>query len=104
MGYLLSLSDFPGKHSIAQRVVAYVGANAAAMFTAIELGLQPLIAQKPDGTPLYAPYPLSITIPAMMIGHLVAGLAEAAVTAAGIAYVTQICTGVNVHNKLFKEN
>jgi cobalt/nickel transport system permease protein len=79
----------PGKRPLAAAIAAYIGVNAAAMFTAVELGVQPLIAQKPDGTPLYAPYPLSVTVPAMLIGHLIAGLAEAAVTAAGIAYVTK---------------
>jgi len=79
----------PGKRPLAAAIAAYVGVNAAAMFTAVELGIQPLIAHRPDGTPLYAPYPLSVTVPAMLIGHLIAGFAEAAVTAAGIAYVTK---------------
>ncbi len=77
----------PGKRPVAAAIAAYVGVNAAALFTAVELGLQPLIAHKVDGTPLYAPYPISVTIPAMMIGHLIAGFAEAAVAAAGISYV-----------------
>ena len=38
------------------------------------------------GTPLYAPYPLHIAIPAMMIGHLtIAGLAEMVVSAGAVA-------------------
>ncbi|MCI0616117.1 cobalt transporter CbiM [bacterium] len=94
----------PGKRPVAAAIAAYVGVNAAAMFTAIELGLQPLIAQKADGTPLYAPYSLSVTVPAMLIGHLIAGLAEAAVTAAGIAYVTksapELMSQQVVHGKL----
>ncbi|MBF0517083.1 MAG: energy-coupling factor ABC transporter permease, partial [Nitrospirae bacterium] len=28
------------------------------------------IAADPDGRPLYAPYPLRITIPAMAVGHM----------------------------------
>ncbi|MBF0554789.1 MAG: cobalt transporter CbiM [Nitrospirae bacterium] len=48
----------------------YVGLLASAMAAAVELGIQPLIAAAPDGKPLYAPYPLSITIPAMAIGHM----------------------------------
>ena len=40
------------------------------------------------GTPLYAPYPLRVAIPAMMIGHLTfAGLAEAVITAGVVAYL-----------------
>jgi cobalt/nickel transport system permease protein len=95
---------FPGKRPVVAAIAAYVGVNAAAMFTAIELGLQPLIAQKADGTPLYAPYSLSVTVPAMLIGHLIAGLAEAAVTAAGIAHVTksvpELMAQQVVHGKL----
>ncbi len=41
-----------------------------------------------SGTPLYAPYPLSIAVPAMMIGHLTfAGLAEAVISAGLVAYL-----------------
>jgi len=42
----------------------------AAIVTAVEFGIQPLIASSPDGRPLYAPYPLSIAVPAMAIEHL----------------------------------
>jgi cobalt/nickel transport system permease protein len=80
----------PGKRPIIAAVAAFVGVNVAAFATAILLGLQPLIAQKADGTPLYAPYPLSIAIPAMMIGHIVAGFAESVVTAAGITYALKV--------------
>jgi cobalt/nickel transport system permease protein len=40
------------------------------------------------GAPLYAPYPLHIAIPAMMIGHLtIAGLAETVLAAGVVAYL-----------------
>ncbi len=80
----------PGKRSLIAGIAAFIAANTAAFLAAVLLGIQPLIAQKPDGTPLYAPYPMSITIPAMMIGHIVAGFAEAVITASGIAYVTKV--------------
>ncbi|HEY4491985.1 MAG TPA: PDGLE domain-containing protein, partial [Acidobacteriota bacterium] len=44
-------------------------------------------AHEADGTPLYAPYNLSVAVPAMMISHSIAGLAEALLTAAGVAYL-----------------
>ena len=88
----------PGKRPVAAGVAAFIGANAAAFLTAVQLGLQPVLAQKPDGTPLFAPYPLSITIPAMMIGHIVAGFAEAVVTAAGIGYATKVMPEILVRN------
>lgn len=66
----------------------YAGINAAALITAIEFGLQPLLFQDATGAPLYAPYPLSISIPAMMIGHLTfAGFAEFFVSAGVVSYL-----------------
>ena len=66
----------------------YVGLNAAAFCAALMLGIQPVLFTAKDGTPLYAPFHLSQTIPAMMLAHLlVAGVVEFALTAAVIAYL-----------------
>lgn len=48
----------------------YIGLTATALSAALMFGIQPFIASGPDGRPLYAPYPLSIAIPAMAIEHL----------------------------------
>ena len=57
-------------------VGSYVGINVAAFLTAIELGIQPIIATQ-GGEPLYNPYGLAVTIPAMMVTHLtIAGAVE----------------------------
>jgi len=67
---------------------AYIGLNAAALCAAIELGLQPTLFHAANGTPLYAPFHLSQTIPAMLLAHLtVAGIVELALTAGAIAYL-----------------
>ena len=69
-------------------MAGYVAVNAAALLTAVEFGIQPLIYLDPTGAPLYAPYPLHIAVPAMMIGHLtVAGLTEFVVSAGVVAYL-----------------
>jgi len=39
----------------------------AAFFGGFEFGIQPLLFHTANGTPLYAPYPLSVSIPAMLI-------------------------------------
>jgi cobalt/nickel transport system permease protein len=66
----------------------YIGLVLAAFFTAVEFGIQPALFQTADGTPLYAPYPLSIAIPAMMIPHLlIAAVIEGLVTAMVIIYL-----------------
>ena len=55
---------------VAAALAGYVAVNAAALATAVELGLQPLLYHDASGAPLYCPYPLGIAVPAMMIGHL----------------------------------
>lgn len=56
--------------TVAAFLSGYAGLSSAAIITALELGIQPLIASGSDGRPLYAPYPLSITLPAMALEHL----------------------------------
>jgi len=47
----------------------YIGLAVGAVVTAVELGIQPLIASS-HGKPLYAPYGLRIAVPAMVLEHL----------------------------------
>ena len=73
---------------VAAGVAGYVGLNVAALATAIELGIQPVLFHTADGTPLYSPYHLAQTIPAMMLAHLaVAGFVEAIICAGTVAYL-----------------
>ncbi len=66
----------------------WVGLTVAAFFAAVEFGVQPLFFHSADGTPLYAPYPLSVSIPAMVIPHLlVASVVEGALTALVVLYL-----------------
>ncbi len=65
----------------------YLGLVIAAIVTAFEFGIQPLIAASADGKPLYAPYPLSIAVPAMAIEHMILfGIIEGIVTALLVQY------------------
>lgn len=69
-------------------LAGYLAINASALLAALEFGIQPLLFHDAAGTPLYAPYPLHIAIPAMMIGHLsFAGLAEMLLSAGLVAYL-----------------
>ena len=76
-----------------RRVVAaalggYLAINAAALLAGIEFGIQPALFHDASGAPLYAPYPLSIAVPAMLLGHLTfAGLAEAFLSAGIVAWL-----------------
>jgi cobalt/nickel transport system permease protein len=76
------------RRAMAAGIGAYVGLNASALLAAIEFGLQPRWFHTADGTPLYAPFHLSQTVPAMAVAHLtVAGFVEALLTAGVVAYL-----------------
>ncbi|MCL4535880.1 MAG: cobalt transporter CbiM [Bacteroidetes bacterium] len=76
------------RHVVGAAIGAYLGLNAAALLTALELGMQPLLFHSADGTPLYAPYGLGVALPVMMGSHLlVAGVLEALITGLVIAYL-----------------
>lgn len=67
---------------------SYIGLNAAALLCALEFGVQPLLFADANGAALYCPYPISIAVPAMMLGHLtVAGLAEVIFTVGILSFV-----------------
>jgi cobalt/nickel transport system permease protein len=73
---------------IAAGIAGYLALNVAALCAAIEFGIQPGLFQDANGAPLYAPYPLHIAIPAMLIGHLtIAGLAEMIITSGIVAWL-----------------
>lgn len=95
-------------NSIAAGIGGYVGINAAALVAAVEFGLQPILFTNEYGQALYCPYPLSISIPAMMIGHLtIFGLAEAIFTggmAKFLAKSTQDSLLPHAQNSLAAEN
>ncbi len=68
----------------------YVGLSLASAMAGIEFGLQPLLHHAPDGHALYCPYGLSVTVPAMLGGHmLVFSWVEAVVTALVVKYLHQ---------------
>ena len=67
---------------------SFAGINAAAFCAAVEFGIQPALFHDAAGQALYCPYGLSISIPAMMIGHLtIFGLAEVIFTAGVLAFI-----------------
>ena len=71
---------------IAAGVGAWTGIVTASIATGVEFGIQPLIEHTAGGRPLYAPYPLAVSVPAMAISHAsVFGPLEAAVTVGVLA-------------------
>jgi len=71
-------------------IASYISINVAAFIASIQFGLQPLLFKDVLGLPLYAPYPIGISIPAMMIPHLlVAGFIDAIVATGVYSYVNK---------------
>jgi cobalt/nickel transport system permease protein len=70
---------------------AYVSLNLAALCAAVEFGLQPALAHDAAGLPLYCPYPLAVSVPAMLLPHLaVAGFVEAFFTVGVFAFIRRV--------------
>jgi cobalt/nickel transport system permease protein len=72
---------------VAAFLSGYIGLSVAATLTGFEFGIQPMIASGPDGKPLYAPYPLSIAVPAIALEHMmIFSIVEGMVTALILKY------------------
>ncbi|MEI7845224.1 MAG: cobalt transporter CbiM [Chloroflexota bacterium] len=66
----------------------WLGVTISAFLAGVEFGIQPLLFHAADGSPLYAPFGLAISIPAMVIPHmLVASVVEGLLTALVIIYL-----------------
>ena len=81
---------FPSEkgRAVAAGIGGWIGLNAAALSTAVLFGIQPLLHRAADGRALYAPFPLSVSVPAMMLSHLtVFGAAEALITGLAVRYL-----------------
>lgn len=75
---------------IASFAAGYISLCSSALFTALELGIQPLIASSSSGVALYAPFPLKVTIPVLLSEHmLLFGIIEGFITMALFKYFYQ---------------
>lgn len=78
--YLLFRLLSPVQAQFAVFVGVTVSILVSSLLVALVLGLQPLIAQAPDGSPRFFPFGWSVTLPAILLPHLFIALAEAALT------------------------
>jgi cobalt/nickel transport system permease protein len=75
------------RRDVAAFLAGWLGLTVASVCAGILFGIQPIIASGPNGRPLFCPYPLSISVPAMGLEHLVLfGPVEGLVTALIIRY------------------
>ena len=77
-----------------ETVALFLGAAAAvlvaAALVAVVLGIQPLIAQRADGTPLFFPFGLAITLPAVLLPHLAVAAGEGVLTVLLYRFLTRL--------------
>jgi cobalt/nickel transport system permease protein len=71
-------------------IAGWLSVVLSALLVALVLGLQPLLAQDAQGRPLFFPFDLAITLPAVVIPHLLLGLGEGALTMLGYHYYTRL--------------
>ena len=66
--------------TVAVALAAFISLKVSALLVALLLGIQPAIARREDGTPLFFPLGPEITVPAVLLPHLLIGIGEAALT------------------------
>ena len=80
---------------IAAAIAGWLSLTIAALCAGFELGIQPILEHTAEGVPLYMPYSLSVTIPAMVLEHALAfSILEALITAIIFAYIQKTDTSV----------
>ncbi len=76
--------------NVALFLAGWLSIALPALMVALVLGVQPLIAHDAQGTPMFFPFGLNITLPAIVLPHLLVGLAEGALTVLGYRYLTRL--------------
>ena len=75
--------------------IAAISLTMATLCAGFELGIQPIIEHTAEGVPLYMPYHLNVTIPAMVLEHSLAfSILEAVIITIIFAYVQRTDTSV----------
>jgi len=90
--YRLIGGDEPSssRRAVGAGVAAYVAIVAGAIVAGFEFGIQPYLAHTAGGQALYAPYKLSVAVPAMALEHLLFfGWVEAIVTMGVVAVLAR---------------
>jgi len=84
-------SDLTSNLRIAAAAIGgYLGLSIAAGVAGFEMGIQPILEHTAAGIPLYMPYGLNVTIPAMLIDHMgFFSWVELIVTGLGFAYIAK---------------
>ncbi len=65
----------------------WLAAVVPAVLIAIVLGVQPAIAHTADGQPLFFPFGLSVTLPAVVVPHAILGVGEGLLTVLVVSFL-----------------
>ncbi len=90
---LVYLSLRPFHRDVALFSSAFVSVLLSSLLMAVVLGVQPWMGSSPDGTPLYFPFGLEVTVPALVIPHLFLGVGEGFLTVAGARFIHRMGCG-----------
>jgi len=75
---------------IAAAIAGYCGISVAAGVAGFEMGIQPLMYTDAAGLPIYMPYGLNVTVPAMLFEHMALfSFIEALITLLAFVYITR---------------
>lgn len=69
-----------GKGKFSIFISGFVSVLLSASVIALILGLQPVLFKDPQGKPLYFPFGFNVVFPAILIPHIVVGIAEGVLT------------------------
>ncbi|WP_457640551.1 energy-coupling factor ABC transporter permease [Persephonella sp.] len=76
--------------NLALFLAGWFSINISAFIIAVILGIQPIVDHSHDGKPLFFPFGLDITVPAVMIPHLFIGIGEGILTMIGYKMIGRI--------------
>lgn len=87
----------PLNESAAVWIAGWISVVIPAVLMAVILGLQPQLAHEADGTPLFFPFGMNVTLPALVVPHLILGVLEGSLTLFGWRILAQKKSGGSPH-------
>lgn len=100
--FIMRKTNFKKKELVATFAAGYISLNISAFSTAFLFGIQPYIFKDITGLPLYNPYRFEVSIPAILIPHLLlAGIIEGIVTSSVYSYIKKVSPEIIYKGKEF---
>lgn len=87
LGHAVLRSETAGRRRAALAVLfpVWAGVVVSSAAVAVVLALQPLLGQDANGQPLYFPFGIGVTLPVVVVPHLLIGLLEGVLSVAVLA-------------------